>query len=164
MWHKHITFGWHAERCVVCDTSTSFLWTRRQKCSMWHIHRRFPWSHSQKARCDVYRSFLPAYSRRCRYLRPPACCDCGFESRRGHVCLSLVIVVCCQVEVSSSRWSLVQRIPTDCGVSEWGALAQWGAIVPWGKITISVLWEITEVLCGHNDRSFLCYAFTAEYR
>jgi hypothetical protein len=26
-------------------------------------------------------------------------------------------VVCCQVEVSATSWSLVQRIPTDCGVS-----------------------------------------------
>jgi hypothetical protein len=30
--------------------------------------------------------------------RPFACCDCGFESRRGHGCLSVVSVVCCQVE------------------------------------------------------------------
>jgi hypothetical protein len=28
-------------------------------------------------------------------LRPLACWDCGFESRRGHGCLSLVIVKCC---------------------------------------------------------------------
>ena len=35
-------------------------------------------------------------------LRPLACWDCGFESRRGHGCLSLVCVVCCQVEVSVS--------------------------------------------------------------
>jgi hypothetical protein len=28
-------------------------------------------------------------------LRPLACWDCGFESRWGHLCLSLVIVVCC---------------------------------------------------------------------
>ena len=34
----------------------------------------------------------------------------------GHECLSVVIVVCCQVEVSAT-WSLVQRIPTDCGAS-----------------------------------------------
>jgi hypothetical protein len=27
-------------------------------------------------------------------------------------------VVCCQVEVSATGWSLVQRIPTDCGVSK----------------------------------------------
>ena len=31
---------------------------------------------------------------------------------------SFVIVVCCQIEVSSSGRSLIQRSPTDCGVSE----------------------------------------------
>jgi hypothetical protein len=31
---------------------------------------------------------------------------------------TLVSVVKCQVEDSGSGWSLVQRIPTDCGVSE----------------------------------------------
>jgi hypothetical protein len=31
-----------------------------------------------------------------------ACLDCGFEYRRRHGCLSLVSVVCCQVEVSAS--------------------------------------------------------------
>ena len=44
--------------------------------------------------------------------------DCGFESRWGHGCLSVVIVVCCQVVVSASGWSLVQRGPTECGGSE----------------------------------------------
>jgi hypothetical protein len=44
--------------------------------------------------------------------------DCGFESRRQHACLALVSVVCCQVEVSATGWSLVQRIPTECGVFE----------------------------------------------
>ena len=34
------------------------------------------------------------------------------------VCLSAVGVVCSQVEVSASCWSLVQRSPTECGVSE----------------------------------------------
>jgi hypothetical protein len=46
-----------------------------------------------------------------------ACWDCGFEYRRGHVRLSVVSVVCCQVEVSATSWSPVQRSPTDCGVS-----------------------------------------------
>jgi hypothetical protein len=40
------------------------------------------------------------------------------KSRLGHGCLSLVSVVCCQVEVSATGWSLVQRSPTECGVSE----------------------------------------------
>jgi len=38
-------------------------------------------------------------------LRPLACWDCGFESHRGHGCLSLVSVVCCQVENSVSEES-----------------------------------------------------------
>jgi hypothetical protein len=51
-------------------------------------------------------------------LRPLACWDCGFEFRRGHGCLSLVSDMWCQVEVSASGWSHVQRSPTKCGVSE----------------------------------------------
>ena len=39
-------------------------------------------------------------------------------SRRGLGCLSRVSVVCCQVEVSALGWSLFQRSPTECGVSE----------------------------------------------
>jgi hypothetical protein len=55
-------------------------------------------------------------------LRPLACWDWGFESRKGHGCLSLVTVVCCQVEVFASDRSLVQRRPTECGVtSGWGS-------------------------------------------
>jgi hypothetical protein len=34
-----------------------------------------------------------------------------------HGCLSVVSVVCCQVEVSATNWSLVQRSPTDCAAS-----------------------------------------------
>jgi hypothetical protein len=40
------------------------------------------------------------------------------KSRLGHGCLSVVSVVCCQVEVSATGWSLVQRRPTECGVSK----------------------------------------------
>ena len=36
----------------------------------------------------------------------------------GHGYLSRVNVVCCQVEVYATNWSFVQRIPTECGVSE----------------------------------------------
>jgi len=32
-------------------------------------------------------------------------------------CLSVVSVVCCQVEVFATSWSLVQRSSTDCGAS-----------------------------------------------
>ena len=47
-----------------------------------------------------------------------SCWDYGLESSRRHGCLSLVSVVRRQVEVSATDWSLVQRSPTDCGVSE----------------------------------------------
>jgi hypothetical protein len=50
-------------------------------------------------------------------LRPLAYCDRGFESHQGHGCFSVVCVVCCQIEVSATSWSLVQRSPTDCGAS-----------------------------------------------
>ena len=49
---------------------------------------------------------------------PLTCWDCGFESRRGHECLSVVGVVCCEVEVSATGRSFVQGSPTECGVSE----------------------------------------------
>ena len=51
------------------------------------------------------------------FFRPLACWDLGFESHRGHGYLSVVSVVCCQLEVSATSWSLVQRSPTDCGAS-----------------------------------------------
>jgi len=50
-------------------------------------------------------------------LRPRACWDCGFESHRRHGRLSVVSVVCCQVEVSATNWSLLRRSPTYCGAS-----------------------------------------------
>ena len=46
-----------------------------------------------------------------------SCWDCGFESRLWHGCLSLEIVVCCQVEISATDRSLAQRSPTECAVS-----------------------------------------------
>jgi hypothetical protein len=51
-------------------------------------------------------------------LRSFACRGCGFESCRGHGWLSVVSVVCCQVKFSASGRSLVQRSPSECGVSE----------------------------------------------
>jgi hypothetical protein len=45
-------------------------------------------------------SFLP--SDHFSFLRPFPCWNCVFESRRGHRRLSLLSVVCCQVDVSAS--------------------------------------------------------------
>jgi hypothetical protein len=68
---------------------------------------------------------------------------------RGHGHLSLVNVVCCQVEVSVSGWSIVQRSPTECGVSECDH-KQWGGPTPLGllrhgekKINRTMLWGVT---------------------
>ena len=51
-------------------------------------------------------------------LHPLDCWDWGFESRRGHRRLSLVSVVCREVEVSATSQSFVQRSITEWGVSE----------------------------------------------
>jgi len=51
-------------------------------------------------------------------------CCCSLAGVAGsnpawwHVCLSLVSVVCCQIEVSATGQSLVQRSRTDCDVSD----------------------------------------------
>jgi hypothetical protein len=52
------------------------------------------------------------YKRRPWWMR--AYWDCGFESHWENRHLSLVSVVCCQVEVPSKGWSLVQNSPTEC--------------------------------------------------
>ena len=51
-----------------------------------------------------------------RGLRLPACWDCGFESRLGNGCLSVVSVVCCQAEVSATDRPPVQGRHTLCDV------------------------------------------------
>jgi len=52
-----------------------------------------------------------------RRSRPLSCRDRGFEYRRGHGCLSIVTVMCCQIEISATSCPLVQRSPTDCDAS-----------------------------------------------
>ena len=49
-------------------------------------------------------------------LQPLACWECGFKSSQGHGYLSLLSVVCCQVEVSAMGRSLFQGSPPECGV------------------------------------------------
>ena len=41
----------------------------------------------------------------------------SYRFRRGHGCVSVLSVVCCQVEVYATGRSLIQRSPTDCGAS-----------------------------------------------
>ena len=51
-------------------------------------------------------------------LRLLACWDREFESRQGLGCLSLMCVVCFQVQDFATGRSPVQRSLTECGVSE----------------------------------------------
>ena len=60
---------------------------------------------------------IRAYAGSAHYKTIFACWDCGIESRRGHGWLYVISVAYCQVEVSATGRSLVQRSPTDCGVS-----------------------------------------------
>ena len=64
-------------------------------------------------------------------VRPLFWWDCRLESRWGHGCLSFVSVVCCQVEVSATGRSLVQRISTDCGVSEFDQVQEYLSAPQW---------------------------------
>jgi hypothetical protein len=60
-------------------------------------------------------------------LRPLACWGYGFEYRWGHGILSLVSVLCYQVDVSATGPSFIQS-PAECGVSECeGGTSQWRA-------------------------------------
>ena len=47
-----------------------------------------------------------------------ACWDYRFESHWQHRFLCLVSVVCSQVVIPAMGWSLIQRSPTECGVSK----------------------------------------------
>ena len=85
--------------------------------SKWSLPLRFP------QQIAVYASHLHDM---CHIACPPTsstphspltCWNRGFESHRRHGYLSVVSVVCCQVEVSATSWSLVQRSPAECGAS-----------------------------------------------
>jgi len=66
--------------------------------------------------CHYYLSQWPRVLRRTSCGRSPAEIVSS-NPNGGHGCLSVVSVVCCQVEVSATDWSLVQTSPTDCGAS-----------------------------------------------
>jgi hypothetical protein len=69
--------------------------------------------------------------------------------------MSVVSVVCCQVEISATSWSLVHRIPTECGVSKWvwsWSLEKWGGLGPQGAV---------EQLGGGEDKIVPSHAMRA---
>ena len=55
----------------------------------------------------------------CGGLRPLTYWDCGYESSRERMLVSSEPFCFCQVEVSASSRSLVQRGSTDSGGSNW---------------------------------------------
>ena len=63
-----------------------------------------------------YSLVLPVRWPRGLGVRPLACWDCGFESHQGNGPFSVVSVVCCQVEVSATSWSLIQSCRLWCVV------------------------------------------------
>ena len=72
---------------------------------------------TESDRATPHRSLDKLVKRRGRSRWPIPYWDCGFESRRREW-TSVVNVVCCQVEVTATGRSLVQRSPTDCAVAE----------------------------------------------
>ena len=76
-------------------------------------------------------NYPPPPYRKLTLQLPLARWDWGFESPRGHGGLSLVSVECRQVQVSASSWALVQRSPTECGVSNECDRQEWTKSWPW---------------------------------
>ena len=76
-------------------------------------------------------------------LRPLACWDCGFETRRRHGCLSFVNVVCCagrglcvglitRPEESYRLWCAwvwMWCLDNEGGLAHKGLMPQWGGLV-----------------------------------
>jgi hypothetical protein len=83
-------------------------------------------------------------------LRRFAWWDCGFESLRVmHFCLFWLL--CCQVEVSASGWSLAQRSPTECGVAksdrEAGIMRRpWPTGAPLCRRDTKYIWQLSHTL------------------
>jgi len=83
-------------------------------------------------------------------LRPLNCWGCGFESRWVHGYLCLVIVVCCQVKVSATGRSLVQRSPTEYEYdrrTSWKRPRPTKAVEAWRKRSMLRNVPICEVGC-----------------
>jgi hypothetical protein len=103
-------------------------------------------------------------------LRPLACWDRGFESHRGHGYLSVMSVVRCQIEVSASSRSLVQRSPIQCD-REASIIRIWSASDCWAiaekncfgkKLNVKIsqfvyIWQLTYIF------HVLVYIYTYMY-
>jgi len=71
---------------------------------------------------------------------PLACKVCEYESRRRHGYLSLVRVVCCQVEVYESGRSIAQKSLADCGLYVISNPQRRGRLGPLGLLSYVNKW------------------------
>ena len=74
----------------------------------------------------------------------------------GLGCFSIVSVVCCQVEISATRWSLAQRSPTDCRCVWSRNLVNEEALVHWWLSRQKQTLNISRFLLKPNYFSFAC--------
>ena len=119
---------WCSDRRIIISITITTIVLRVMLFVMVFVHAGFCPNGKVKIRIFVYQVawvpiLLTAIGLHCRPQWPSGLrrgsaarhlLACGFESRLGHGCLS---VVCCQAEVSAKGPPLVQRNPTDCDVS-----------------------------------------------
>jgi hypothetical protein len=90
-------FGWYGKEFVLFNYTLNMIWVT--------IHYKNEDSSVDFAHC------MP-------HVKQMAACKlCITKYVSKHECLSIVSIVCCQVEVSATDWLLVRRSPTDCGAS-----------------------------------------------
>ena len=127
-WNKLFFLLWHCDPTwVMASSFFRFLDHTQRRTTV----GRTPLDEWSARRRDLYLTTHDIHNR--QISMPPV----GFESKisagerpaaphllrswvripSGHGYLSVVSVVCFQVEVSATSWSLVQRSPTDCGAS-----------------------------------------------
>ena len=129
-------------------------------------------AHATINNCWLFRAASPTslyFNCVCSFLLPVpvaarsealVCWDCGFESHPGHGCLSVVNVVCCQVEVSATDWSLVQRIlPTVARRRVWSRNLENEAKARYRAVKIQPQWVVTagKQTNKHIHIFYICY-------
>jgi hypothetical protein len=63
--------------------------------------------------------------------------------------MSLLSVVCCQVETSASDWSLVQRSPSECRVPGCDCIVPQGEVVTWNRVEAPHTQK--KIMCGQDS-------------
>ena len=105
----HLYFKHSICMCVCHDTQNKQKLLSQTQLSGWFLK----WNRAFFFNTWCRISPIPVAARSKVWVFGHPCWNCWFESRRGHVS-----VVCFQVEVSASSWSLIQMSPTECGAFE----------------------------------------------